>query len=159
MKILNLRKSILYISIGLLLLFILNSLNCSGRVQGIQNFHNKTPAKLVFHIKFELTGYGFEVIANHTSDDGEEERLDLNWTKQDLYSYTKIIKAFEGDTIFFKTSPKIHICSMQNTLVTLKITIKKGGQSFGNTYIETSDQTSVWEEITLKRGMLKIQTD
>lgn len=159
MKILNLRKSILYIAIALLLSFILTSLNCS-RMQGIQSFHNKTPPKLVFFIKFELTGYGFEVIVNHTANEatnGESEMLNLDWTGKYLYSWSKDIKALEGETIFFKTIPKNHICSMQNTNVNLKITIKESGRIYGKLYIETSDPTSIWEEITLKRGMTNVQ--
>lgn len=138
----------LYTTISLLLLFIFNSFNCGG----IQKFHNKTPAKQVFHIKFELTGYGFDVIINHTANEatnGEEEMLELHGQ----YSYSRIIRALEGETIFFKTSPKKHVCSMQNTLVTLKITINN------KVYIETSNPTSVWEEITLKRGITNVQFD
>jgi len=145
MKILNLKQSIFSITIGLVLLFILSSLNCGGP----RSFYNKTPAKLVFHIKFELTGYGFDVILNHTADEatnGEEEMLELHGQ----YSYFRIIRALEGEIIFFKTSPKKHVCSMQNTLVTLKITINN------KVYIETSDPTSVWEEITLKRGIVPV---
>lgn len=155
MKILNLKQSIFYIALALALLLILNLLNCS-RMHGIQSFHNKIPAKLVFHIKFELTGYGFDVVVNHTADEatnGESEMLNLNWTGKYLYSWSKTIKVLEGETIFFRTVPKNHICSMQNTNVTLKITIREGGRIYGKLYIEASDPTSIWEEVTLKRGM------
>ena len=139
------KNKIFFSTIMLLGLFILN---CGG----MQKFRNKEPAKLQFHIKFELTGYGFDVVVNHTADDatnGEEEMLELHGQ----YSYSRIIRALEGETIFFKTSPKIHICSVQNTLVTLKITIND------KVYIETSAPTSVWEEITLKRGITNVQFD
>ncbi len=136
--------------LGIFLLVCLSFINCGG---GMQKFYNKEPAKLVFHIKFELTGYGFVVVVNHTADNGKEETLDLHWAAigGQSYSWSKNIIALEGDTIFFRTIPKMHICSMQNTLVTLKITIN------GKIYIETSNPTSIWEEITLKRGITNVQ--
>lgn len=141
------KRITLYTAIGLLSLCVLSFINCGG----LQTFRNKTPAKLQFHIKFELTGYGFDVVVNHTADDAinEEEMLELHGQ----YSYSRIIRALEGETIFFKTTPKTHVCSVQNTLVTLKITINN------KIYIETSAPTSVWEEFTLKRGMTNVQFD
>jgi len=138
------------IILGILILLFMN---CSG----IENIRVKEDAKLVFYIKYELTGYGFAVTINHTADEaknGEEEILDLYWTAtggQHPYSWSKNIRALEGDTIIFKTFPKSYVYPDQNTLVTLTITIN------GKTFVETSDPTSIWEEITLKRGMTNVQ--
>lgn len=139
--------------LGILLLVCLSFMNCGGP----KSFYNKEDAKLVFYIKYELTGYGFVVVVNHTADEatnGEEEMLDLHWTAtggQHPYSWSKNIRALEGDTIIFKTVNASYVYPDQNTLVTLKITIN------GKTFVETSDPTSIWEEITLKRGMNNVQ--
>lgn len=136
------------IIIGILLLACCLSITCGGP----RYFYNKEPAKLVFYIKYELTGHGFVVTVNHTADEadeGQEELFDLYWTATggQPYSWSKNIRALEGDTIIFKTYPKSHVYLYQNTLVSLTITIN------GKTFVETSEPTSIWQEITLKRGM------